>query len=285
MVLDSYFKFCQENNKHPINDADKTLAKEFKENWLFKSVRNNMPETSIRAAFETLKLPYHNDGTEDDPDYGLDMGAPSKSNDQDDSSLQGVKKIKFEGYGLSLENEEKVSTCPVCFIDCNCATYLLYHLLHIHGKRPISVIYEMLKEDTKAVGEALEDSDVQRVNCGRCFAKCSSALIMALHHDRHQMKNKLLTCPHCKKSYTNPAAYFSNDTCKRNSIPDRVKKEVDKAIMIAVQRSPYSGNAPLSSKIREGRSAGDKKKDNLGKTYMYVFNFHYFQLYLVAQTS
>ena len=150
--------------------------------------------------------------------------------------------IAFEGYGLSVELEEKCSTCPVCFIDCNCATYLLYHLLHIHGKRPISFIYEMLKEDTKNIGNALEDSEVQRVNCGRCFAKCSSPLIMALHHDRHQMKNKLLTCPHCKKSYTSPASYFSNDTCKRNSIPDRVKKEVDKAIMIAVQRSPYSGN-------------------------------------------
>ena len=81
--------------------------------------------------------------------------------------------------------------------------------------------------------------------------------------------------------------HISGSTKRRNSLAtsEGVKKEVDKAIMIAVQRSPYSGNAPLSSKIREGRSAGDKKKDNLGKTYMYVFNFHYFQLYLVAQTS
>ena len=102
--------------------------------------------------------------------------------------------------------------------------------MHMHKKKPSKFIGEVMKNHNNLY------------TCKRCMKKCKSPIILAIHHDRHQIQGRLLTCPFsCKKNYPSPAAYYSADNCKKNSLPESVKKEVDKIILKAVERSPYDG--------------------------------------------
>ena len=109
------------------------------------------------------------------------------------------------------------------------ATYLLYHVVHIHQFKPAHFISDLM------------DKKRQILTCPRCVSKkCLSPIILALHHDRHQAQGKHLTCPNCRKNFTSPAAFYSQDSCKSNGLPERTKQNVDKVILDALKKYPDS---------------------------------------------
>ena len=127
------------------------------------------------------------------------------------------------------------------------ATYLLYHLMHIHKKKPSDFINEISNKANR----------VQ--TCPRCMKKCSSPIVLALHHDRHPVSYKHFTCKYnCRKNYSSPAQYYSNDTCKTNSLPKPTKEEIDKIILKAVERDPANGL--LGSAQRFNKNAAARKR-------------------------
>jgi hypothetical protein len=83
--------------------------------------------------------------------------------------------------------------------------FQVYHVAHMHKKSPL----EFLKKFTRSKFVK---------NCQKCMKKCYTPMVLALHHDRHHLV-KPHECPNCKNNYLSPAAYYREDTCRKNALP------------------------------------------------------------------
>ena len=214
-VLDAYLDYCKEKNIHPLASTAQ-VAKMAIEGFQASDKAKTFSYQELRQALKVWNLE-------------KSLKAPAPMVVKTEPSEKAVaKKLEFETYGLDREECDLVTRCPECNFKFNHATYLLYHMTHVHRKKPSKFIGEIMKNHNRLF------------TCKRCMKKCKSPIILAIHHDRHQIQGKLLTCPFsCKKNYPSPAAYYSADNCKKNSLPESVKKEVDKIILKAVERSPF----------------------------------------------
>ena len=217
-VLDDYLEYCTEKNIHPLNEYSILHSKQQIEGFQASDKAKKYSYQELRQALKVWNL-----------EKSLKAPAPKPMVVKTETSEKTeTKKLDFENYGLDREECDLVTRCPECNFKFNHATYLLYHLMHVHRKKPSKFIGEVMKNHNRLF------------TCKRCMKKCKSPIILAIHHDRHQIQGRLLTCPFsCKKNYPSPAAYYSADNCKKNSLPESVKKEVDKIILKAVERSPF----------------------------------------------
>merc|ERR1719323_85244 len=83
-----------------------------------------------------------------------------KTEKKPSSEAESSKKLDFETYGLEREDSELVTRCPECNFKFNHATYLLYHLMHMHKKKPSKFIGEVMKNHNNLY------------TCKRCMKKC-----------------------------------------------------------------------------------------------------------------
>ena len=226
-LIDNFLNYCSEINLHPLNDGVQAASLFYSNTHHYSKVENieqalrvigiDTKIKPIKSESRSLLLP------------SVSLGTAPKNAMMPSSSSTAPKKIEYEDYGLTPELKELVTKCPECHINCERATYLLYHLRHNHGRNPAKFVASVMEKHNELF------------TCQRCMKKCCSPIVLALHRDRHQINGKHLTCPHCSKNYTSAAVYFANDTCKRNSLPESVKKDVDKIILKSVERSPFSG--------------------------------------------
>jgi hypothetical protein len=129
----------------------------------------------IKQAFKVFKIDHHVKDARviikyDDTD-SPEPSPPEVSKINKPETSQNLK-TQFESYGMSDENEDLVRRCPFCIMKFNHATYLLYHMMHIHKKKP-SIFIDSLGSNKNP----LNQNRLQQVQtCPRCMKKCSSPI-------------------------------------------------------------------------------------------------------------
>ena len=154
MILNNYLEYCLERNQHPLTNVQVVPDFQAQEKHSFADLQKALKIWNLEKNLSSPTV--------------TPVLSPALVKEES-------KKLEFETYGLSKDEADLVTRCPKCYQKFHHATYLLYHLLHMHKEKPSKFIGEVMKNHNKLL------------TCSRCMKKCKSPIIMAIHHDRHQV--------------------------------------------------------------------------------------------------
>ena len=116
MILNEYLEFCLEQNQHPLTNVQVVQDFQAKTKHSFENLQKSLKIWNLE---KHLKTPT------------LTPVTPALT-----PVVEEPKKFEFETYGLSKADADLVTRCPECNHKFHHATYLLYHLLHMHKQKP-----------------------------------------------------------------------------------------------------------------------------------------------------
>ena len=228
---EAYMEFCQNQGELPTVLSKKNLVNFFTQ---YPNFKKDGELDNAKVANAVMFVSQIHDGFEgkkinESPELVMQFSA-------DKSPIKQLSKTEKLPYTdcLKLEHVELVTKCDICDLQCGHATFLMIHVFAKHQLTPRAYC-EKIKYGFIHAKDLNEE-----LICSKCVKKCASPMALALHHDKHFLKDFHI-CGKCKKNFMSYSNFYQKDFCGENDIPQVQKNEIENGILEIIRRTPDTG--------------------------------------------